>query len=62
MHEFRSKQDEKHMTTDDGLPITNSLHIGLLVHPQRTYSFTPQLPEQPLGLGLRLWSMVSSVP
>ena len=26
--------------------LTDSLHIGLLVHPQHTYSFTPQLPEQ----------------
>ena len=27
-------------------PLTDSLHIGLLVHPLGTYSFTPQLPEQ----------------
>ena len=27
-------------------PLTDSTHIGLLVHPQCTYSFTPQLPEQ----------------
>ena len=27
-------------------PLTDSSHIGLLVHPQRSCSFTPQLPEQ----------------
>ena len=27
-------------------PLTDSLHIGLLVHPPRTYSFAPQLHEQ----------------
>ena len=27
-------------------PLTDSSLTGLLVHPQRTYSFTPQLPKQ----------------
>ena len=27
-------------------PLSDSLHIGVLVHPSCTYSFTPQLPEQ----------------
>ena len=27
-------------------PLTDSSYIGLLVHPERTYSFTPQLPDQ----------------
>ena len=27
-------------------PLTDSSHIGPLVHPSWTYSFTPQLPEQ----------------
>ena len=27
-------------------PITVSLHIGLLAHPWRMYSFMPQLPKQ----------------
>ena len=50
MSKFPSKQDENHLTTGDALPphrfITDSSHIGLLVHPQCMYSFTPQLPEQ----------------
>ena len=29
-----------------GDALTDSSHIGLLVHPECTYSFTPQLPEQ----------------
>ena len=46
MREFPCKQ-ENHLTTGDALPPhTDSSHIGLLVHPQRTYSFTPKLPEQ----------------
>ena len=27
-------------------PLTDSSHIGLLVHPEYTYSYMPQLPEQ----------------
>ena len=27
-------------------PLTDSSHIGLLVHPEHTYSFMPHLPEQ----------------
>ena len=30
-------------------PLTDSSHIGLLVLPQCTNSFTPQLPEQLAG-------------
>ena len=46
MREFPCKQDENDLTTGDALPTTDSSHIGLLVHPQRTHTFTPQLPEQ----------------
>ena len=42
MREFPCKQDENHLTTGDAL----SPHIGLLVHPKHTYSFTPQVHEQ----------------
>ena len=46
MHEFPCKQDETLLTTGDALPLTDSSHTGLLVYPQRTYTFVLQLPEQ----------------
>jgi len=46
MRKFPCKQDENHLTTVDALPLIYSSHRGILVHPQRTYSFMPQLPEQ----------------
>ena len=48
MREFPCKQDENHSTLRELMfyPLTDSSHIGLLVHPERMSSFTPQLPEQ----------------
>ena len=46
MHKFSWNQHENNFTTGDALPLTDSSHIGLLVHPQGMYSFMPQLPEQ----------------